>query len=241
MPKTPTCGNFHNRCIRLCRLDGPAHGVEPQRPQIGHGIHTYHLFKRILQAAPAHAKHAAKVGNAWHFIGLRLRIITHSRNQSATPARVQRHCRLLWVFPQADELVIKGFAQRFLRLCVLQKMRCFGRNLQGRIEKPHKTGMLHRGTEELRDPGRATQGFVGRNRLRIVMKIGTVYGHGKYLATRGYNYVELLMAAKNRPRPWHPLNGHASGVAPKHCAPAPKQASQARPIPFHARVAIRFR
>jgi hypothetical protein len=196
MPKTPTCGSFHNRCVRFCCLDGPAHGVEPLRSQIRHGVHAHHFFKRILQAAPAHAKHAAKVGNAWHVIGLRLRIITHSRNQNATPSRVQLHCRLLWVFPQADELVIKGFPQRFLHLCVLQKMRCFGRNLQGRIEKPHNTGMQHRGTEKLRDPWRAAQSFVGRNHLRIVMKIGTIYGHGKYLATRGYNNVELLIAAK---------------------------------------------
>jgi hypothetical protein len=88
MPKTPTGGNFHNRCVRLCRLDGPAYGAETLRSQIGYGVYTYHLFKRILQAAPAYAKHATKVGNARHFTGLRQRIITHSRNESATPARI---------------------------------------------------------------------------------------------------------------------------------------------------------
>ena len=107
------------------------------------------------------------------------------------------------VFLQIDELVIERLAQRPLHLWLLQDMRCFSRSLQGRIEKIRKAGMVHRRTEELRDPRRAKQGFIGRNRLRVAMKVGTVYGHGKYLATRGHNDVELVIAAKT---------GHARGT-----------------------------
>lgn len=40
MAKTPTCGSFHNQCVRFCYFDVPAHGVEALRSQISYGAHT---------------------------------------------------------------------------------------------------------------------------------------------------------------------------------------------------------